>query len=234
VSAVDGGGQNPLPWSGTADSTVTLDEAATPEQVLAVAEAALAQIAQGDGDLTATLEQRRGDVLLTLALDERGWVDVDLLRGAHEAAALIAQGAVQVRPVDPARPESGERIRRAEVQVDGGSTADLPALLLAHLALDGWDEASLALWSADGRSGYQIDPLTPATAEPVAVLTTAQVPVLGADLGATGGTLRVPPRSVPDARRVLAEALPGLDLTVTAQQVASVPAPGTPTTAPTS
>jgi hypothetical protein len=46
--------------------------------------------------------------------------------------------------------------------------------------------------------------------------------------------LRVPPRSVPDARRVLAEALPGLDLTVTAQQVASVPAPGTPTTAPTS
>jgi hypothetical protein len=71
------------------------------------------------------------------------------------------------------------------------------------------------------------------------VLTAADVPVLRADLGAAGGTLHVPPRAVPDARRVLAEALPDLDLTVTSQQIAPSPstaaspapspAPGTPT-----
>jgi hypothetical protein len=239
VVEVEGGGQNPLPWSGSASSTIVLAETASVDEVLAVAEAAAGQIAQSDGDLTATIEQPRAEVLLSIVLDEQAWADADLVRAAHEAASLVSAGTVRVLPTDTARPEAAERFHRVDLQVDAGLPADLPALLPALLALDAWDEVALALWSADGTAGYVIDPLTAATAEPVAVLTAADVPVLRADLGAAGGTLHVPPRAVPDARRVLAEALPDLDLTVTSQQIAPSPstaaspapspAPGTPT-----
>ncbi|RMI13676.1 hypothetical protein [Cellulomonas triticagri] len=217
VTSVDAGGQNPLPWSGTATGTVLLDPDADPADVAAAVALAEQQVRDADGDLAVTVVQDVAGTATEVALAPDSWVWADLRAVRDAAAAATGEGTLAIRPTSAT----------TEVEASVADPAALAPVFGALLDLPVWRAGTaLAVTAPDG-AALTARPVDADATAAFRALTAAGVPVRSGSLNGTAGWLRVPPEHEAVARAAL-DALPG-DLAVTVTGAAP-----TSTTGPTS
>lgn len=224
VAEVAAGGQNPLPWTGSAGADVRLEPGATREDALAVVVRATGLMRDAGGDLEVTLAQDVGGTDVTLTLDP-DHDPADQLDRRDAVAALVEGGSLTIRP-DGVPVDTGSSAASAvgtTVVADVTDAAQVAALVTGlGRAVAEWADADVTATLPDGQTITARPASSPAAAL-LDDLTRAGVPVRSGSVNRTAAWLRVDPGALDTAREVAA-ARPGLRVTVTD---AATPAPST-------
>jgi len=224
VAEVVAGGQNPLPWTGSAGADVRLEPGATREDALAVVVRATGLMRDAGGDLEVTLAQDVGGTDVTLTLDP-DHDPAEQLDRRDAVAALVEGGSLTIRPdgvpVDTGSSAATAAGTTVEAEVTDAAQA---AALVTGLggAVAAWADADVTATLPDGQTITARPASSPAAAV-LGELTRAGVPVRSGSVNRTAAWLRVDPGAL-DAAREIAAARPDLRITVTD---AATPAPVT-------
>jgi hypothetical protein len=223
VESVSAGGQNLLPWAGTAHATVVLRPDATTDDLLALVDRAHAWSDETDGDASVTVEQQVHDATTSLVLAAGVPVDAGLLAVRDEAAALLPGGVLELRQGGRGRTGPGVASTSA-LTVAARPAADDAALPVAQAlaAVAGLGAADLSVQDAGGATLR----LRPASSSALAVLhdLAAQgVTVTTAEVRDRHAVVHVPAEQARLAERVAAGS--GFDVAVVVPEPVATTAP---------